>query len=138
MLDATDEKIIACLKENGRAQWKDIGKQVHLTGQAVADRVHRLEDLGIIEGYTATVNDAKAAGNSIIAFITVFMSTTKHDEFQQFIRTRPEITEACRISGEGCYWLKTHFSSNTMLNSFLDQLLPFGNYRLNLSINKIK
>jgi len=137
MLDYIDYEIIEYLKRNGRAQWKEIGRQIHLTGQAVADRVHRLEDLGIIERYTAIMDESKL-GKPVIALITIFMKTTLHDELRQFLKSRTEVEEVHRISGEGCYWLKACFPANSDLTSFLNVLLRYGNYRVNLSIEKLE
>ena len=137
MLDSVDLQIIACLKDNARAQWKDIGSKVHLTGQAVADRVHRLEDLGIITRYTVELDDTQLAPG-ILVFITVFMKTNEHAAFQSLIHTKKEIKEFHRISGEGCYWLRAVLTSHDALNALLDEILPYGNYRLSLSISKLK
>ncbi len=137
MIDSTDLNILRYLKKDGRAQWKEIGAAVHLTGQAVADRVHRMEDLGIIKGFTVDVDEGRL-GFQIIALITVCMKTAEHLVFHDFIQDRPEIREAHRVSGDCCYWLKAVFKSNEQLNRFLDQLLNYGNYRINLSIDIIK
>lgn len=137
MLDLIDLEIIKCLKENARAQWKEIGGKVHLTGQAVADRVHRLEDLGIIAGYTVELDETRLSP-MLVVFITVFMKTNEHTAFQLLVKNKPEIKEFHRISGEGCYWLRAVLPSHEALNLLLDDILPFGNYRLSLSIGKLK
>lgn len=134
MLDATDQAILAALRANARLPWKELGAKVHLTGQAAADRVRRLEDIGIIQGYTIQIEEPPPP---VIALITVFMKSTRHQEFQQFLRQQSEVQEAHRISGEGCYWLKAHLPSSAALTAFLDRLLPFGNYRVNLSLTDI-
>jgi Lrp/AsnC family leucine-responsive transcriptional regulator len=137
VLDETDLKIIACLQNNARSEWKEVGQKVHMTGQAVAARVRKLEEQDIIEGYSLRLNQTKI-GNSITALITVFMKTTAHDKFQNFIKTKAMIVETHRISGEGCYWLKAVASSHDELNKLLDEILVYGNYRSNISIAKIK
>ncbi|HBJ00999.1 MAG TPA: transcriptional regulator, partial [Lysinibacillus sp.] len=43
-----------------------------------------------------------------------------------------------RVSGEGCYWIRVRTGSQKELNSFLEELLKFGNYRVNLSMGKLK
>lgn len=137
MLDQMDLKIIKYLQNHGRAQWREIGKVVHLTGQAVADRVHRMEDLGVIAGYQVRV-DENLMGKPITAFITVFMKTNEHSAFQQFIQGQEDIVEAHRNSGEGCYLLKVVTASQAKLNQLLDEILVHGNYRVNLSLQVIK
>lgn len=137
MLDQTDWEILQWLQTNCRLQWKEIGEKVHLTGQAVAARIRKLEDLGVIEGFTVKLNQEKM-GRAITALITIFMKTNNHSAFQQFIKNKEAIIEAQRISGEGCYWLKANLSTQAELNQLLDEILIYGNYRLNISIDKIK
>lgn len=137
MIDPTDMEIIKLLSENSRAQWKEIGDRVHLTGQAVRNRISRLEKLGIIEGYTLKLGREKL-GITITAFVTLFMKTTEHAAFRKFIAENELVTDAHRISGEGCYMLKVQTADRQSLNNFLDEILNFGNYRLNLSIDRVK
>ncbi len=137
MFDETDLEIIQILKNNSRTQLQEIGNIVHLTGQAVRNRITRLEKLGVIEGYTIKTNVSKL-GRELIAFITVYMKTNNHSEFLRFIKDNILITEAYRISGDGCYKLKVEAANTKEIEEFLDKLLPYGNYRLNLSIGKIK
>lgn len=137
-LDPIDLQILQCLLEDATVSHKEIGAKVHLTGQAVGARVRKLEDLGVIEGYTLKWNPERI-GKVVTAFVTVFMkSTAAHQSFQAFVRQQERIEEAHRISGEGCYWLRVRTSSHEELNEFLGALLEFGNYRLNLSIGKLK
>lgn len=137
MIDQTDWRIIQCLQENSRMQWQEIGKIVHLTGQAVAARIRRMQDLDIIETFTVQLNYEKL-GKPLLAFITIFMKNNDHGALQRFVASRTEITEAYRISGEGCYWLKACVADQKELTSLLDSLLVHGNYRVNLSLDKLK
>ncbi|WP_416829234.1 Lrp/AsnC family transcriptional regulator [Ectobacillus polymachus] len=137
LLDEIDFQIIRLLNENSRLQWKEIGKLIHMTGQAVGNRIKKLEDNGVIKAYSIILDEMKL-GLSYTAFVTVFMKTTNHSSFASFINERKEISEAHRISGEGCYLLKVKVNSQEQLNEFLNTVLTFGNYKLNLSIQVIK
>lgn len=137
MIDQIDLEIIHCLKNNSRLQWKQIGEMVHMTGQAVANRIQRLEALGIIEGYTIKVNEAKL-GNESCCFITVRMNKKNHKDLEDFLQTRDEVKEAHRVSGQNCFILKVHFSNNGQLNELLDEILVFGQYQMNISIRQCK
>lgn len=137
MIDRTDIEIIRCLQKNSRMQWKEIGEKVHLTGQAVAARIRRMEDLGVIEGYTVKVS-GKKLGKAITAFITVYMKTTDHSSFENYTSEKEEISRLHRTSGDGCYLLEASVSGVDELNLLLDEILKYGNYRLSLSIGKIK
>ena len=118
-------------------QWQEIGEQVHLTGQGVKNRIVKMEKLGVITGYTINIDSAKI-GKEKTAFITVFMKTNKHLLFIKFINNNSLIIEANRISGEGCYLLKILATDEKEIISFLDEILIYGNYRLNMSIDRIK
>ena len=110
MLDQTDRQILQCLQRDSRMQWQEIGKIVHLTGQAVAVRIRSMQDEGIIEEFTVNLNHAKL-GRPISVFITVFMSSANHVSFQRFLADRGDVVEAYRITGEGCYWLKANLAN---------------------------
>lgn len=137
MLDNTDLEILKLLKANCKMQFRDIGEVVHLTGQAVSNRISRMEDLGVIKGYTVLLDD-KLLGKAITAYITIFMKTINHRDFHIFLNNNESVIEASRISGEGCYMLKIQVNSQDDLNHFLDSTLEYGNYRVNISIGKVK
>lgn len=137
MIDQTDSAIIKLLQENSRRQWKEIGAKVHLTGQAVAARVEALETAGVITGFTARVDAAKL-GRPLTALITVFMAGADHTAFRKFLAGDERITAAHRVSGDGCYWLRADLASHEELNALLELILRHGNYRLQLSIDRIK
>jgi Lrp/AsnC family leucine-responsive transcriptional regulator len=137
MFDQTDWQILQCLQKDSRMQWQEIGKIVHLTGQAVAARIRRMQEIGIIEGFTVQLSHEKL-GRPLLAFITIFMHTADHSAFQRFLLNRQDIIEAHRVSGEGCYWLKANVATQEELTALLDAILKYGNYRVNLSIGRIK
>jgi Lrp/AsnC family leucine-responsive transcriptional regulator len=136
-MDEIDFQILKLLKENSRRQWKEIGESIHMTGQAVGNRIRRMEEEGIIEQYTISVNELKI-GKSIQAFIMVFLKSNRHLEFQNYLKENPDIKEVHRISGEGCYMIHASISDQVTLNNTLDEILKYANYRINISIGKIK
>ena len=136
-MDEIDFQILNLLKENSRRQWKEIGESIHMTGQAVGNRIRRMEEEGIIEQYTISVNELKI-GKSIQAFIMVFLKSNRHLDFQNYLKENPDIKEVHRISGEGCYMIKASISDQVALNNTLDEILKYANYRINISIGKIK
>lgn len=137
MLDDIDRTIIDMLKDNSRLQWKQIGERIPMSGPAVANRIQRLEELGVIEGYTVKVNE-QLLGNHQCVFVTVQMKDYGHTKFKEFIRSREEIKEAHRVSGEPCFILKVQVSDQEKLAQLLDEILVFGYYKINISIGRIK
>ena len=79
-IDEIDLAILQALMRNALLTHKEIGEVVHLTGQAVGARVRKLQDLGVIEGYTLRWNPAKI-GLTIHAFLIVFMNSM--DRFEK-------------------------------------------------------
>lgn len=136
-LDNIDFQILRLLSENSRIQWKDLGEQIHMTGQAVGNRIKKLEDNGVIKTYSIIVDEMKL-GLTFTAFVIIYMKTANHDPFLRFVKERKEIAEAHRVSGEGCYHLKMKVNTQEQLNLFLNEILRFGNYSLYLSIKEIK
>ncbi|UTR15282.1 Lrp/AsnC family transcriptional regulator [Salipaludibacillus sp. LMS25] len=136
-LDNIDFQILRLLSENSRIQWKDLGEQIHMTGQAVGSRIKKLEDSGVIKAYSLIIDEIKI-GLTFTAFVIIYMKTANHDSFIRFIDNRHEVVEAHRVSGEGCYHLKIKVESQEQLNLLLNSILDYGNYSLNLSIKEIK
>lgn len=85
MLDNTDKRILEELLNNGRITMKELGERVHLTGQATASRVSKLEGDGVIEGYTINLNQLKA-GYTIHAFINIYTNGIDHQPFLSFVK----------------------------------------------------
>ncbi|MBU3135473.1 AsnC family transcriptional regulator [Clostridium gasigenes] len=126
-MDKIDKDIIQILKENGRLSWKEVGEKIHMTGQAVGLRVQHLQDSGKIKKFTIS----ELFEN--LQFITIFMNSTNFASFEQYVLQYSEVVELHKISGDGCYMIKSYFDKE-QLNLFLSHILKFGRYRLNQSI----
>lgn len=136
MLDNTDMHILDELSKNSRITMKELGEKVHLTGPATSARVAKLEDSGVIEGYTIKVNQVKL-GYFIHAFMTIITQSPYHQPYLSFIKTQEKyIINNYKISGDGCYLLECKFPSNEVLDGFLEDLNEHANYKLSIVINK--
>jgi Lrp/AsnC family transcriptional regulator, leucine-responsive regulatory protein len=136
-LDNIDFQILRLLTENSRIKWKDLGEQIHMTGQAVGNRIKKFEESGVIKAYSLIVDEMKL-GLPYTAFVIIYMKTANHESFKRFINDSNEIVEAHRVSGEGCYHLKIKVQTQDQLNLFLNKILDYGNYTLYLSIQEVK
>src|SRR6266540_3349038 len=76
-MDEIDVAILSALLTDGREAWARLGERVGLTGPAVAERVRRLEERGVIRGYAALVSP-EAAGFPLTAFVSVTLETPHH------------------------------------------------------------
>jgi Lrp/AsnC family transcriptional regulator, leucine-responsive regulatory protein len=136
-IDSIDFQILQLLNKNARIQWKEIGEKIHMTGQAVGNRIKKMEDNGVIQAYSIVIDEWKM-GLSFSAFVIFFMNACTHDDLLKFIAHRNEISEAHRVSGDACYLLKITARSQEGINHFLNDLLKYGNYQLYLSIKEVK
>lgn len=99
-LDDIDRRIVACLLENARASFAQVGDQVGLSAPAVKRRVDRLRHEGVITGYAAVV-DPSALGWTTEAFVELFCAgRTSPDEIYASVRRHPEVVAAYTITGE--------------------------------------
>lgn len=136
MLDNTDMRILDELSKNSRITMKELGEKVHLTGQAASARVAKLEDNGIIEGYTIKINQEKM-GFPVHTIINIYTKTTHHQPYLSFIKTQEQyVIYNYKISGDSCYLLECKFPSNEILDEFLIGLSNYVNYKLSIVINK--
>jgi Lrp/AsnC family leucine-responsive transcriptional regulator len=136
MLDKTDIQIINELSKNSRIKMKELGEKVHLTGPAASARVAKLEDSGIIEGYTIKVNQERM-GYAVHAIIHIYTKNTNHQPYLSFIKKQEQyVINHYKISGESCYLLECKFQTNEILDEFLTGLSNLVSYKLSIVINK--
>ena len=129
-MDITDYKIIEILQEEGRISMKDLGKIVGLTSPAVSERVKRLEEAGVIEGYKAIVNP-NALGRVIKAFVHISLPSNKYNEFIESARKDPRIVECHHITGDDCSVLKVMYE----LEEVIDSIKKVGSTKTNVILS---
>ncbi|QLH26671.1 Lrp/AsnC family transcriptional regulator [Streptomyces sp. Rer75] len=104
-LDATDMRILEALQRNGRASYAELARSVSMSPSAVTERVRRLEECGVVSGYSAVVSP-EALGLDILAFVRLRYPTGNYKPFHDLLDTTPEIVEAHHVTGEDCFVLK--------------------------------
>ncbi len=119
-MDKINRKILNTLQENGRISFADLGKKVHLSAPAVAERVKKLEDAGVITGYKASVNFERL-GYPIEAMIQVKVFLGKEATFIQLAKSRSEIIECYNVTGDKAFLLKIIVPAMTKLDALLEE-----------------
>lgn len=122
-LDAIDGRILAALIENARVSHAELGRRVGLSAPSVAERVRRLEEAGVIEGYSARIQPS-ALGLSIAAWIRVKPLPGKLKTVEALLVGIPEIVTCDRVTGEDCFLAKANLPSIGGLEPLIDTLLP--------------
>jgi Lrp/AsnC family leucine-responsive transcriptional regulator len=121
-LDDIDIKILQHLQKDGRAQRNHIAEMVGLSVPSVSERMRKLEDRKLIEGYYAVLS-AKKFHFDITAFIFVEVDGSHfYEEFVQKALHDPEIQECHSITGEGSHLLKIRTSDTTAFERLLSRI----------------
>jgi Lrp/AsnC family leucine-responsive transcriptional regulator len=124
-LDRIDRQILRLLRQDGRMAHASIAKEVGLSGPAVHDRVRKLEQNGLIAGYTAVL-DPERLGRPHVAFVLVTLSEGNEFASDEPIVARicdePDVLEFHRIAGEDCYLIKVRTATNKDMEQLLRRI----------------
>ncbi|MDQ3695303.1 MAG: Lrp/AsnC family transcriptional regulator, partial [Chloroflexota bacterium] len=132
--DNLDWRLLAELQADARLSYNELARRVHLSSPAVAERVRRMEQAGIITGYSARVDPARA-GQPLLAFIQLrcslgacLLKTTRAQDY-------PELVEIHKLSGEHCTLLKVRASSLAHLEGLIERLGTHGEMRTHIVLS---
>lgn len=124
-MDKTNWKLLKLLESNGRLTYAELGKMVHLTAPAVAERVRKLEESGVITGFSVQVNLEKA-GIPITALVECQVYRTKEREFKALIMGLDEVIECYNVTGPYAFILKVGVKSMSKLDALLERLIDLS------------
>lgn len=121
-LDPTDATIAAALAADGRASYTDLAERVGLSVSAVHQRVRRLEQRGVLRGYTVRL-DREQIGLSLTAFISLTpFDPSAPDDYPERLARLPAIESCYSVAGEASYLLVARVSSPAALEDLLRQI----------------
>ena len=122
MLDELDIQILKTLQLNGRTKRNELAEKVGLSVPSVSERLKKLEDNKIIEGYCTKVNK-QAFGLDIQAFILVIMDSSKHyKDLIKHVEKHPNILECHSVLGEGSHLMKVVVKNTEALEKLLSEI----------------
>ena len=124
-LDAADRQILAALADNARISLANLGRLLGMSAQSAADRLRRLEDLGVIAGFTATL-DPGALGLTVGAYIRIRPAMGELPRVAGLLADIPEIVECDRITGDDCFIAKVFVARIEDLERVIDRLIPYA------------
>lgn len=135
-LDSINWDILSALQSNSRATFTEIGKQVGLTAPAVAERVKKMEDLGVLEGYRAKLSFAKV-GYQLKAIITLRAFMGKLKPFLNMVPNLEEVINCYRITGNENIVMEVVLRDQMHLEKFIDKLIRYGETRTHIVLSDI-
>src|SRR3954452_12215989 len=124
-IDRTDWRLLEELQRDGRATFAELARAVAMSPSAVAERVRRLEEAGVIAGYRATV-DPERVGLTVMAFVRLRYPTGNYRPFHALLDATPEIVEAHHVTGEDCFVLKVLARSMRHLEEVAGRISGLG------------
>lgn len=121
-LDDTDIQILNHLQNNGRAQRNKLAEMVGLSVPSVSERMRKLEEKHMIEGYSAILNP-RAFNLDITAFIFVEVDgSTRYPEFVKHVESEKEVLECHSITGDGSHILKIRTRNTESFERLLSRI----------------
>ena len=105
-LDDKDKTILSLLTQNARMPIAELARQVHLARTTVQERISRLQDKGIINGYTAIINHHSDEPTALSVIATLSVDTKAFDEVVTILQQLPQVTRCAAISGESDLFLE--------------------------------
>jgi Lrp/AsnC family transcriptional regulator, leucine-responsive regulatory protein len=136
IIDSLNWKILKCLQENARQSNVAIGKKVGVSSPAVSERIKKMEDAGIIQGYKTSVSPLDV-GYQLKALITLraFMGMLK--PFLEKVKTYDEVLNCYRITGNENIVMEVVFKNQKHLESFIDQLIVYGETKTQIVLSHV-
>jgi len=123
--DQTDSRILQALAANARISIVDLSRAAGLSSPGVSERVKRLEEDGVITGYTVEI-DPGSLGRPLAAWLRIRPLPGRLPEVVTILDGLPDIVECDRITGDDCFLARAQVQSVEYLEKLIDKLIPFA------------
>lgn len=133
-LDKKDHLILEALQRDARQSLAAIGKRIGLSQPAMSERVRKLEEAGVIEGYGARVN-LRAIGIGLQAIIRIQTTHAGIRPYLALFEAMPEVLEADRVTGEDCFVVRCAIAEPRDLERVVDALAAHGGVTTSLVLS---
>ncbi len=129
-LDDINRDLLDLLQLEGRSSYRELGERVGLSAPAVAERMRKLEQVGVLTGYRAVV-DYEALGFPILCIIRLHAPRLAAGVDER-IRAIPEVIEANRVTGSESHVIRARVRSTAHLEELLHELWQDGDSITNI------
>lgn len=135
-LDKLNWAILEELQKNARASFSEIGRKVGLTSPAVAERVKKMEDSGVISSYKVNLSHQKT-GYQLRAVITLRAFTGRLKAFLETVKTFKEVINCYRITGNENIIMEVILHDQVHLEKLIDRLITYGETRTHIILSNV-
>ncbi|MBS4201718.1 Lrp/AsnC family transcriptional regulator [Bacillus sp. FJAT-49732] len=130
-MDQIDIDMIRLLQLDGRISISELSKKLALSRPSVSERLKRLQEKGIIEGFFALVPPA-AVGKKLLVMIELSELRVSLEEFERMIANEPDVIECHRATGHVHYYIKAALNGTDELTRLIENFIPFGSTRTSI------
>jgi len=136
LMDALNWKILKCLQENARQSNAKIGRIVGISSPAVSERIKKMEDIGVINGYKTIVSSYEV-GYQLKAIITLRAFMGKLKPFLIKVKSFDEVLNCYRITGNENIVMEVMLTNQRHLEQFIDQLISYGETKTQIVLSSV-
>ena len=136
MVDLLNEQILKCLQENARQSNAEIGRKVGISSPAVSERIKKMEDLGVITGFTTMVSSYEM-GYQLKAIITLRAFMGKLKPFLTKVTVMDEVVNCYRITGNENIVMEVVLRNQKHLEEFIDQIISYGESKTQIVLSQV-
>ena len=136
LMDDLSWKILKCLQENARQSNAEIGRVVGISSPAVSERIKKMEDVGVINGYKTIVSSYEV-GYQLKAIITIRAFMGKLKPFLTKVKSFDEVLNCYRITGNENFVLEVMLKNQKHLEQFIDQLISYGETKTQIVLSNV-
>jgi len=135
-IDSLNWQILESLQKNARQSFAEIGRNIGLTSPAVAERVKKMEDSGVIKGYKAQVSYHKT-GHQLKAVITLRAFMGRLKPFLEKVKEFKEVINCYRITGNENIIMEVVLYDQSHLEEFIDKLITYGETKTHIILSNV-
>lgn len=124
-LDGVDARLLRALADDARTSMAELARTVGLSSPSVSERIKRLEEAGVIEGYSVKINPG-ALGLPLAVWLRIRPIPGRLHKVADILRDLPQIVECDRVTGEDCFIARAYVTSVEELERLIDQIIPYA------------
>ncbi len=135
LLDSYNCQILEHLQNQGRVSYNELARRVGLSTPTVIERIRKLEDAGIISGFTVRL-DLEKLGFQVMALIEVKTNPTSYPRVLEFAQSQAQIRECYFVTGDSSFVARVVMKDISELQSWIERLGMFGATRTSVVLSK--
>lgn len=130
-VDNIDAQILGALAANARLSLAELSRQVGLSSPGVSERIKRLEESGVIKGYTVKI-DPSLLGRPIAVWLRISPAPGQLAKVSAVLKETKDIVQCDRITGEDCLLARAHVANVEDLEKLIDKFVPYASTNTSL------